>query len=58
MTLTWYLRKGLTTRNIYEKYESSITYYSKAMANVKVFADKQMDNWTSQKLYAPYLTGA
>ena len=28
------------------KYDSSITYHSKAMANVNVFADKQMDRWT------------
>ena len=46
------------------KYESSITYHSKGMANVKVFTDKQMDKetdrqtdkWTNQKLYAPNLT--
>jgi hypothetical protein len=30
------------------KYESPITYHSKDMANVKVFADRQ----TGQKLYA------
>jgi hypothetical protein len=39
------------------KYESPITYHSKDMANVKVFADrqtdKQTDRWTGQKLYAP-----
>ena len=29
--------------SIYVKYESSITYHSKAMANVKVFADKQAE---------------
>ena len=38
------------------KYESSITYHSKAMATVKVFADKQTDRQTDkrtgQKLYA------
>ena len=27
----------------YVKYDSSITYYSKGKANVKVFADKQTD---------------
>jgi hypothetical protein len=33
-------------------YESPITYHSKDMANVKVFADRQTD----QKLYAPDLS--
>ena len=37
----------------YVKYENCITCHSKAWANVKVFADKQMDKWTFQKLYAP-----
>ena len=45
------------------KYESSVTSHSKAMANVKVFADKQtktrtnrqMDKKTGQKLYYRYL---
>ena len=41
------------------KYESSITYHLKAMANDKVFADKQTerqtDKWTGKKLYAPNL---
>ena len=37
---------------MYEKYESSITYDSKAMANIKVFADKQMDKRTGKNLYA------
>ena len=37
------------------EYESCITYHSKAMANVKVFADKQKDKRTGQKLYAPDL---
>jgi hypothetical protein len=37
-------------------YESRITYHSKDMANVKVFADRQTDKHTdSQKLYAPDL---
>ena len=35
------------------KYESPIPYHSKAMAKIKVFADKQMDR---QKLYAPDLS--
>ena len=42
---------------MYVKYESSITYHSKAMVNVKVFAHKQSDRRTDkrtgQKLYAP-----
>ena len=46
------------------KYESPITYHSKDMANVKVFADrqtdrqtdKQTDRRTGQKLYAPDLS--
>jgi hypothetical protein len=33
------------------KYESSITYHSKDMANVKVFADRQTDRQT--KNYMP-----
>ena len=32
---------------MYVKYESSITNHSKAMANVKVFADKQTDRQTN-----------
>jgi hypothetical protein len=38
------------------KYESSITYHSKDMANVKVFADRQTDRWTGHKLYATDLS--
>ena len=38
------------------KFKSSITYHSKAMANVKVLADKQMDRRTGQKLYHPDLS--
>jgi hypothetical protein len=34
------------------KYESPVTYHSKDMANVKIFADRQ----TGQKLYAPNLS--
>ena len=44
MTVTLVLQKGFTPKNIYVKYESSITYHSKAIASVKkVFVDKQMD---------------
>jgi hypothetical protein len=38
------------------KYESPITYHSKDMANVKVFADRQTNRPTGQKLYAPDLS--
>jgi hypothetical protein len=42
------------------KYVSHITYHSKDMVNVKVFADrqtdKQTDRRTGQKLYAPDLS--
>ena len=46
------------------KYESSITYHSKTMANVKVFANKQTNKWTNgqrdkrtgHKLYAADLS--
>jgi hypothetical protein len=38
------------------KYESPITKHSKDMANVKVFADRQTDRRTGQKLYAPDLS--
>jgi hypothetical protein len=38
------------------KYESPITYHSKDMANVKVFADRQTNRQTGQKLYAPDLS--
>jgi hypothetical protein len=34
------------------KYESLITYHSKDMTNVKVFADRQTNRQTGQKLYA------
>jgi hypothetical protein len=33
-------------------YEIPITYHSKDMANVKVFADRQTKRRTGQKLYA------
>jgi hypothetical protein len=36
------------------KYESPITYHSKDMTKVQVFADRQQtDIWTGQKVYAP-----
>jgi hypothetical protein len=38
------------------KYESPITCHSKDMTNVKVFADRQTDGRTGQKLYAPDLS--
>jgi hypothetical protein len=38
------------------KYESRITYHSKDMTNVKVFADRQTNRRTGQKLYAPDLS--
>ena len=37
-------------------YDSSITYHSKAMANIKGFANKQMDRWAGQIQYAPNLS--
>ena len=40
MTLTLVLKKGFNARFIYVKYENSINDHSKAMANVKVFAEK------------------
>ena len=49
----WYLRNGLTPKNIYVKYESCITYHSKAMANVKIFG--QTNGQMGIKLYAPNL---
>jgi hypothetical protein len=38
------------------KYESPITCHSKDMTNVKVFADRQTNRQTGQKLYAPDLS--
>ena len=38
-----------TIRDIYVKYESSITYHSKAMANVKDFVDKQKGQMDTPK---------
>jgi hypothetical protein len=38
------------------KYECPITCHSKDMANVKVFADRQTDRRSGQKLYAPDLS--
>ena len=56
MTLTLVLKKAFYPKeyNInYVKYESSITYHSKAMADVKVFADKQMDKWKDGQMDGP-----
>jgi hypothetical protein len=47
----WYQLKGLVIRNTHMKYESPVTYHSKDMANVKVFADKQTDG--QAKNYSP-----
>jgi hypothetical protein len=44
--------EGLVIRNTHMKYESPLTYHSKDMANIRVFADKQ----TGQKIYAPDLS--
>ena len=53
MTFTLVLKKEFYLKKyICVKCESSITYHSKATANVKVFADKQTDKRTGQKLYA------
>ena len=38
--MSWYQRKGITLRNTHVKYESSITYYSKGLANVNPFPNK------------------
>ena len=44
---TWYHRKGLVTRNIHAKYQSSICNSAKVMAKVKVFVtDGQTDRQT------------
>jgi hypothetical protein len=48
--------KGLVIRNTHMKYESPITCHSRDMANVKVFADRQTNRQTGQKLYAPDLS--
>jgi hypothetical protein len=37
-------------------YESPITYHSKDMANVKVFAERHSNRQTGQKLYASHLS--
>ena len=37
------VRKGLTTKNTHVKYESSVTYHSNVMANVKDFCNKQTE---------------
>jgi hypothetical protein len=36
----WFEYNGLVTRNMHMKYENHITFHSKDMANVKVFADR------------------
>ena len=55
MTLT--LKKGFYHKEYICEYESCITIHSKAMANVKVLAnkqtDRQTDKQTGKKLYAP-----
>ena len=60
MTMTWYRRKGLATRNRHVEYESSITYFSKVISNVKVFSrqtnrltDRQDRQKDGQELYLP-----
>ena len=58
MALNWYQRQGFTRRKTQVKHESSTIYYSRAMANVKVFCEVfcgQTDKQTGQKLYAPSL---
>ena len=49
----WYQWKGLVTRNTHVKYESPLTYHSKVMANVKVFADKQSNRLTDKQTDRP-----
>ena len=56
MTLTFVLKKGFYPKEHNVKYESPITYHLKAMANVKVFADKPTNRGTGQKLCAPDLS--
>ena len=43
MMLTLVIIEERVLPHEYVKYDSSITYYSKGKANVKVFADKQTD---------------
>ena len=50
-----FTQKKKKNRYMRVKYESSITYRSKVMANVKVFADKQRDKRTGQKQFTPNL---
>ena len=45
-----------TKRYTNAKYEGPNSYQSKDIANVKAFADKQADEWTGKKLYAPDLS--
>ena len=51
-----YQQKGLVTRYTHVKYEGPNSYQTKDMANVKVFADKETDKRTGQKLLASYLS--
>jgi hypothetical protein len=54
-----YTCKGLVTRNIHVKYQSSNIYHSKATAKVKVFGgwqkDRMTEGQTGQKPYPPPL---
>ena len=52
---TWYLRKGLVTRNTHAKYQSSICNSTKVMAKVKVFVtdgrtDRRTDRGTEGRM--------
>ena len=57
MTLNLVPTEGLVTRYTHVKYEGRKSYQSKDMANVKVFADKQMDTLTNvwAKNYMPLI---
>ena len=54
----WCHRKGLTTRKTHMKYESSMTYHLKVMANVKVFVGETEKQESQAKTinYAPDLS--
>ena len=49
-------KERVLPEGIYVKYGSSITYHSKALANVKGFVAKQKYNRGDGKLYAPDLS--
>jgi hypothetical protein len=54
----WYQQKGLAARKAHTKYGSLITYHSKYMAIVKVFADRQTnktykDRQTDGQMHRP-----